>query len=108
MTGPAAGTGARTGAGVGGTTERQWQQQGACAGLTDHWFFHPDNERGHARDVREAAAKLVCERCPVLARCREHALAAREPYGVWGGLGESERRAMLSRRRRDSPVLAAG
>jgi WhiB family redox-sensing transcriptional regulator len=23
--------------------------------------------------------------------CREHALAVREPYGVWGGLSEHER-----------------
>ena len=27
-------------------------------------------------------------------QCRSHALAAREPYGVWGGLSEHEREAI--------------
>ena len=27
----------------------------------------------------------------VLQACRTHALAVREPYGVWGGLTEDER-----------------
>ena len=36
--------------------------------------------------------------CPVLQQCRSHALAVREPYGVWGGLTERERRALLRKR----------
>ncbi|GAA1170690.1 hypothetical protein GCM10009584_09540 [Ornithinimicrobium humiphilum] len=36
---------------------------------------------------------MVCATCPVLERCRAHALAAREPYGVWGGMTEEERMA---------------
>ena len=31
--------------------------------------------------------------------CAAHALAVREPYGVWGGLTEDEREAMLGRPR---------
>jgi WhiB family redox-sensing transcriptional regulator len=80
--------------------ERQWQQHGACGGLEDTRFFHPDNERGPDRLAREEAAKRVCDACPVLDRCREHALSVGEPYGVWGGLGEGERRAILGLRRR--------
>ena len=40
---------------------------------------------------REAAAKQVCARCPVVDPCRAHALSVREPYGVWGGMSEAER-----------------
>ena len=40
---------------------------------------------------RDERAKQVCATCPVLQQCREHALAAREPYGVWGGMTEDER-----------------
>ena len=40
----------------------------------------------------------MCATCPVLNECREHSLAVREPYGVWGGLSEEERAEMLSRR----------
>jgi WhiB family redox-sensing transcriptional regulator len=31
----------------------------------------------------------------VIEPCRRHALATREPYGVWGGLTEDERRLAL-------------
>ena len=54
-------------------------------------FFHPENERGPARAEREARAKQICGGCLVLDRSRAHALAVHEPYGVWGGLSESER-----------------
>ena len=77
----------------------QWQQHGACGGLDESRFFHPENERGSERERREAEAKQVCGRCPVVVQCREHALLVGEPYGVWGGLGEGERRAILGRRR---------
>jgi WhiB family redox-sensing transcriptional regulator len=68
-----------------------WQLTGACRGRDAELFFHPEGERGPRRRRREAAAKAVCAACPVLLRCREAALLAREPYGVWGGLSEHER-----------------
>ena len=43
--------------------------------------------------MRDQNAKQVCKDCPVLLQCRSHALAAREPYGVWGGMSEDERLA---------------
>jgi WhiB family redox-sensing transcriptional regulator len=33
----------------------------------------------------------------VIAQCRTHALAVGEPYGIWGGLSESERELLLKR-----------
>jgi WhiB family redox-sensing transcriptional regulator len=45
---------------------------------------------------REVAAKTICGRCPVIAECAAHALAVREPYGVWGGMSEDDREAILS------------
>jgi len=36
----------------------------------------------------------------VIEQCREHSLAVREPYGVWGGLSEEERADRLSSRLR--------
>lgn len=52
-----------------------WQLQGACRGHDSAVYFHPDGERGHARENRERNAKKVCETCPVLQQCREHALS---------------------------------
>jgi WhiB family redox-sensing transcriptional regulator len=40
-------------------------------------------------------AKAYCADCPVLARCREHALVVHEPYGVWGGLTPRERDRLI-------------
>jgi WhiB family redox-sensing transcriptional regulator len=61
-------------------------------------FFHPDGERNPSRSRRTAQAKAVCNSCPVIDMCREFALETREPFGVWGGLGETERRMILERR----------
>ena len=69
-----------------------WQMRGSCRGLSSDLFFHPDWERGPARAIREARAKNVCRGCPVLAQCRAHALTVHEPYGIWGGLTEGERK----------------
>jgi hypothetical protein len=76
-----------------------WQLVAACRGVDSSLFFHPEGERGAARSARETAAKEVCMRCPVRAECATHALAVREPYGVWGGLTEDEREAMMGRSR---------
>lgn len=42
-------------------------------------------------------AKQICTRCPVIAECLADALDNRTEFGVWGGMTERERRAMLRR-----------
>lgn len=76
----------------------EWQLLGSCRREDSSLFFHPEGERGPARVARELAAKAICRRCPVLEQCREHALAAHEPYGVWGGLSEGDREEIVARR----------
>lgn len=71
-----------------------WEQYAACRGADTSLFFGPIGfEPKRERTAREAAAKELCSRCPVLEPCRRYALMAEEAYGVWGGLGESERRS---------------
>lgn len=77
-----------------------WQMRASCRDLDASMFFHPERERGPSRTRREQRAKQVCAACPVRAQCREHALSVREPYGVWGGLSESERLGII---RDDAP-----
>ena len=74
----------------------EWQLLGSCRGQDTELFFHPEGERGPRRERREREAKAVCASCPVLTACRAHALAVREPYGVWGGLSEHEREDVLA------------
>jgi WhiB family redox-sensing transcriptional regulator len=38
-----------------------------------------------------AGAKTVCARCEVAGECLAFALAAWQPYGVWGGTSPEER-----------------
>lgn len=73
----------------------EWQLRASCRGMDSDLFFHPEQERGIGRAAREARAKQICWTCPVLESCREHALTVEEPYGVWGGMSESERAAVL-------------
>ena len=73
----------------------EWQYDGVCRTIDPDVFFPPDSERGPVRQRRESQAKQYCEHCPVLARCREHALMVQEPYGVWGGLTAGDRQRIL-------------
>lgn len=75
-----------------------WQVDAACRGLDTSNFYHPENERGPSRARRERNAKAICAKCPVINNCLRWALAAREPYGVWGGLSAEERENLLQKR----------
>jgi WhiB family redox-sensing transcriptional regulator len=86
----------------------EWQLLGACRGEETELFFHPENTLGARRAAREATAKAICAPCPVLERCRAYSLTVREPYGVWGGLSESERAALLAARGNARSVPAKG
>jgi WhiB family transcriptional regulator, redox-sensing transcriptional regulator len=77
-----------------------WQRRGACRGANSEMFFHPRAERGQAREQRIERAKQICRTCPVIVECRHHALTVYEPYGIWGGRDEGERRAAYAHRRR--------
>src|SRR5262245_60909731 len=58
------------------------------------WFF---------QDVGAAAtqAKAVCFQCPVRIDCLEWAVLYEEAHGVWGGLSQNERRALIKWRKRE-------
>lgn len=73
----------------------EWQTAAACRSLDSCLFYHPFNERSDARETRIAQAKAICRRCPVRNACADHALRAREPYGIWGGLSEDDRARIL-------------
>ena len=40
-------------------------------------------------------AALMCRHCPVLMECGAYALDKRVEFGVWGGMTERQRRALL-------------
>ncbi|MFV2198720.1 WhiB family transcriptional regulator [Nocardiopsis sp. LOL_012] len=46
-------------------------------------------------------ARLICEGCPVRLDCLTEALRDRIEFGVWGGMTERQRRALLRRHPHD-------
>lgn len=60
-----------------------------CKGRTD-LFFPKRSERPEARERRERAAAMLCQKCPVRVPCQQDARENRE-YGFWGGESEHER-----------------
>lgn len=75
-----------------------WGRDAACQTSSGSVFFGPngfESKRDRAR--REAAAKTICARCPVISACRDYAMRTGESFGVWGGLGEAERRSLMQR-----------
>ena len=70
----------------------EWQVVGRCRDRPGEQFFHPEDDLGRiSRRLREAAAKRVCQGCPVRPQCATHALSVGEEYGVWGGFSEADR-----------------
>jgi WhiB family redox-sensing transcriptional regulator len=73
-----------------------WQVRAACRGPNTAIFFPPSHfERKDERETREVRAKAICRTCTVRRQCLDYAIRTREPHGIWGGLNEVERRALL-------------
>jgi WhiB family transcriptional regulator, redox-sensing transcriptional regulator len=71
-----------------------WRLRAACRDVDSAVFFSPDGERGPNRAAREARAKVICARCPVIRQCAAYTIRYGERYGIWGGLSEWERAAL--------------
>lgn len=81
----------------------EWQEHGLCREMDASVFFPPPSfEHKPDREAREAQAKAICAECPVRLPCLEWALAVEEPYGVWGGHSEAERKQILMGKRQAS------
>ncbi|MEO7131261.1 MAG: WhiB family transcriptional regulator [Dermatophilaceae bacterium] len=67
-----------------------WASQALCVSQDPDALF--------VRGKAQHDAKAVCKSCPVLAQCLAEALDNRTEFGVWGGMTERERRALLRKR----------
>jgi WhiB family redox-sensing transcriptional regulator len=68
----------------------RWADVAACKSARPDELF--------VRGAEQNRAKLVCGNCPVRTECLAEALDNRIEWGVWGGMTERERRALLRRR----------
>ncbi|HSV67094.1 MAG TPA: WhiB family transcriptional regulator [Mycobacteriales bacterium] len=67
-----------------------WVAKAACRSSDPDALF--------VQGAAQNRAKLVCMGCPVRTECLADALDHRVEFGVWGGMTERERRALLRRR----------
>src|SRR5476649_2169689 len=74
------------------TWVQDWAQYGACRTAEPDALF----VRGAAQQI----AKQVCMGCPVIAECLADSLDNQTEFGIWGGMTERERRALLKSRPR--------
>lgn len=87
------------------TPEAEWREDAACLEYPAVLFFGlDDSETPAERRTREDRAKRVCLACGVRKECLEYALATKEPYGIWGGLTEIERRSRTHSRAASASV----
>lgn len=86
-------------------TRWAWTDGAACAGHPWELFYGPDREETDAaRDLRETAAKQVCDDCPLNTwkACLETALVPgpKDQHGVQGGHTPEERIQIRHNRQR--------
>ncbi|MDP4015258.1 MAG: WhiB family transcriptional regulator [Candidatus Nanopelagicales bacterium] len=67
-----------------------WASSAACNGTDPDELF--------VQGAAQNRAKLICMGCDVRTECLADALDNRVEFGVWGGMTERERRALLRRR----------
>ena len=72
-----------------------WRHEAACRDEDPELFF-PIGTTGPAL-LQIDEAKAVCRRCMVLDDCLAWAIESGQESGVWGGLSEDERRAVIAR-----------
>ncbi len=67
-----------------------WAAEAACRQQAPDLLF--------VQGAKQNQAKQLCSACPVRTECLAEALDNQVEWGVWGGMTERERRALLRRR----------
>ena len=70
--------------------DESWSGRARCLSSSPDALF--------VQGAAQHEAKRVCYGCPVRTECLAEALDGKIEFGVWGGLTERERRALIRRR----------
>jgi WhiB family transcriptional regulator, redox-sensing transcriptional regulator len=70
-------------------TRIEWVAKARCRSADPDELF--------VRGAAQRRAALICRQCPVAAECLADALDNQMEFGVWGGMTERQRRALLKR-----------
>ena len=67
--------------------DRAWAFKAACR--------ETDPDEMFVRGAKQRTAAVICRHCPVMQECGAEALDTKVEFGVWGGMTERQRRALL-------------
>jgi WhiB family transcriptional regulator, redox-sensing transcriptional regulator len=67
-----------------------------CDALPEMFFPQGQDMEMLLLEIR--VAKNICSECPIKFECLNYALAANEPYGIWGGTTPAERNILKRRK----------
>ena len=67
--------------------DRAWVSKGLCRETDPDALF--------VRGAAQRKAAVICRHCPVMQECGAEALDNKVEYGIWGGMTERRRRALL-------------
>lgn len=73
--------------GATGEARIAWVSQALCRSADPDQLF--------VRGAAQRKAAVICRHCPVVVECGADALDNRVEFGVWGGMTERQRRALL-------------
>jgi WhiB family redox-sensing transcriptional regulator len=69
------------------TDDRTWVSKALCR--------ETDLEAMFVRGAAQRKAAVICRHCPVMRECAAEALDNKVEFGIWGGMTERQRRALL-------------
>jgi WhiB family transcriptional regulator, redox-sensing transcriptional regulator len=67
--------------------ERAWVSKALCRTADPDELF--------VQGAAQRKAAVICRHCPVMQQCAADALDNQVEYGIWGGMTERQRRALL-------------
>ena len=80
-----------------------WTEQAACKNADPALFYaNSDSTDNVAAD--RAKAKQICQSCPSIDQCLQHAIDTDERWGIWGGMEPLERERWNAGLRRSCPI----
>ena len=72
---------------AGDAGDRAWVTKALCR--------ETDPEELFVRGAAQRRAAVICRHCPVMQECGAEALDNKVEFGIWGGMTERQRRALL-------------
>jgi len=81
------------------TSNINWREDAACAGMdTDIFFPMASGDPHHIEAVQAQIriAKAICYSCPVISTCLDESIRLGDVFGIFGGMTAKERRAFTN------------